>query len=50
MPPKGEAWKFAKISQGRIPPNMVISPEARDNANPAGDLLLSLVVDVVCKI
>jgi hypothetical protein len=51
MPPKGEVWKFAKRSQDKMPPNMMITPEARDNANPVGDpLLLSLVADVMCKI
>ena len=51
IPPTiGEAWKFAKKSQGRMPPSMIITPEASDSANAVGDTLLSVVVDSMCKI
>ncbi|MGC1133266.1 MAG: hypothetical protein WA941_10615, partial [Nitrososphaeraceae archaeon] len=37
-------------SQGRMPPNMMITPEARDSANvPDYDLLSVLSVDAMCK-
>jgi hypothetical protein len=51
IPPIGAAWKFAKKSQGRSPPNMMITPEARDSANAPDDVLLSvLFVDAICDI
>jgi len=50
MPLMGEAWKFARKSQGKMPPNTMITPEARDNANAVGNVLLSLVADAMRKL